>query len=161
MCTPRGLDSGERIQVRFAAALFGWMQHSVVARQGRREMGRFLEALALPLQSLPDPADGPEAALARMCESDAGVRLRLGQALRHAPLYLELSAHALPHFTTAARYRHAAWLYLMPEPARRLAAQHLGAVRCPPQTAAELLEMLERRMADQAAATQAGTPQAA
>jgi hypothetical protein len=151
----RGLNPEERIQVRFAAELFTWMLHPVVAQQGRRGMARFLEELALP-----DPDGGPEAALRRMCENDAGVRLRLGQALRHAPLYVELSARALPQFATAGRYEHAAWLYLMPGAARKLAAQHLGAVHCPAAAAAEFLETLERAAVDQAAVTQTGAPQA-
>lgn len=161
VCTSRGLNPGERIQVRFAAELIGWMRHPVVAQQGRHGMARFLEELALPLEGLPEPADEPEAALGRMCENDAGVRLRLGQALRHAPLYLELSARALPQFATAGRYEHAAWLYLMPEAALKLAARHLGAVHCPAAAAAEFLETLERAVADQAAVTGTGAPQAA
>src|SRR5271157_133885 len=113
-CTTRGVNPCEESQVWFAAELFAWMRHPVVAQQGQRGMARFLEELALPLEELPDPADGVEAALSQMCESDAGVRLRLGQALRHVPLYLELSARSLPQFATAERYEHAAWLYLMP-----------------------------------------------
>ena len=159
-CASRGLNPEETIQVRFAAELFAWMQHPIVAQQGRRRMARFLEELALPAATLPDPDDGPEAALRRMCENDAGVRLRLGQALRHASLYLELSARALPQFAMAGRYEHAAWLYLMPGAARKLAAQHLGAIECPAAAAAEFLETLERAAADQAAVTETGAPQA-
>ena len=158
--TTRELNPGERMQVRFAAELFGWMREPGVAEQGRHGMARFLEELALPPEGLPDPAGGPEAALRRMCESDAGVRLRLRQALRHAPLYVELSAQSLPQFTMPGRLQHAAWLYLMPAAARKLAAWHLGAVECPAAAAAEFLETLERAVADQAAAPRAGATQA-
>ncbi len=160
VCTTRELNPGERMQVRFAAELFGWMQEPGVAEHGWRGMARFLGELALPPERPPDPAGGPEAALRRMCESDAGIRLRLGQALRHVPLYLELSARALPQFTTPGRFRHAAWLYLMPGAARKLAAWHLGKVECPAAAAAEFLETLEQAVADQAAGTEAGAPQA-
>jgi hypothetical protein len=161
VCISRELNPGERIQVRFAAELFAWMQHPIVAQQGRHGMARFLEELALPVGTLPELAGAPEAALRRVCENDAGLRLRLGQALRHAPLYLELSARALPQFATAGRYEHAAWLYLMPAAARKLAARHLGAIDCPAAAAAEFRETLERAAADQAAVTETGAPQAA
>ena len=161
VCASRELNPDERIEVRFAAELIGWMRHPVVAQQGRRGMARFLEELALPAAMLPDPTGGPEAALRRMCENDGGIRLRLGQALRHAPLYLELSAQSLPQFATDGRYEHAAWLYLMPEAARKLAARHFGAVHCPPAAAAEFLETLGRVVADHAAVTESDAPQVA
>jgi hypothetical protein len=51
-------------------------------------------------------------------------------------------------------------LYLMPAAARKLAAQHLGAIECPAAAAAEFLETLERAVADQAAETESDPPQA-
>ncbi|MGD0579986.1 MAG: hypothetical protein ABSC08_13775 [Bryobacteraceae bacterium] len=159
--TTEKLNPIEEMQVRFAAELFGWMREPVVQEQGRRQMARFLEELALPVQELPDPANTPEAALRLICESDAEVRQRLGRALRHVPLYLELSARALPYFATPGRYRHAAWLYLTPEAARRLAARHLGAMHCRAAAAEEFLQTLELKAADQAAVTEAGETHAA
>jgi len=158
-CASRGLNPEETIQVRFAAELFAWMQHPIVAQQGRRRMARFLEELALPAATLPDPDGGPEAALRRMCENDAGVRLRLGRhcAMRRC-IWSCLRGRSA--FAMAGRYEHAAWLYLMPGAARKLAAQHLGAIECPAAAAAEFLETLERAAADQAAVTETGAPQA-
>jgi hypothetical protein len=161
VCATKELNPIETIQVRLAAEIFAWMQIPAVSGPAWHEMARFLEALDPPVHDLAQPAGTPAATLRQMCESDAGVRLRLGLVLRHAPLYLELSARAFPAFGARSRFEHAAWLYLTPKQALRRAEWHLGAVSCPPELAAEFLDSLERRVALQAADTTLGAPQAA
>ena len=151
----------EETQIRFAAEIFGWMQLCVVARHSRPQMARFLKELALPVEALPDPAEPPESALRMICESDSGVRERLGLALRHLPLYVALSARLLPQFVTGARLRHAAWLYLNPAVARTIANSHRVKLPCSEADAEEFLTNLECHAADQAMATRDGAPQAA
>lgn len=155
------LNPIEKMQVSLAAEMFAWLQVPAVAGPAGREMSRFLEALDLPAQELPQTGGTPGAALRQICESNEGVRLRLGLVLRHAALYLELSARALPALPIRARFEHAAWLYLMPAVALRLATRYLGALSCPPEAAAEFMDTLERRVADQAVKTHVGAPQAA
>ena len=155
------LDSSEERLIRFAAELFGWMKERAVSEPFRPEMSRFLAELALRADDLPEPAGTPEASLRMICTSNREVRARLQQVLRHAPLYMELSALTLPQFTMAGHYRHAAWLYLSPPVARRVAREQMTKLSCPPAEAEEFLETLERRVADQATVTRDGAPQAA
>ena len=155
------LDSREETLIRFAAELFGWMKERAVSERFRPQMSRFLGELALRAEDLPEPAGTPEASMRTICESNAEVRDRLRHALRHVPLYMELSALTLPQFTMAGHYRHAAWLYLTPAVAHRVAREQMNRLSCPKAESKEFLEELGRRVADQATVTRNGAPQAA
>ena len=155
------LNPVEKQQVRFAAQLFEWMRHPVMAHRGRTAMERFLEELAPPADMVVGTASDTEGSLATLCASDDALRQRLGEALRHAPLYVELSARVLPLFAPAGRFEHASWLYLAPDAALRLAKMYLSGIRCPERVAEEFLETLESRVAAQEATSAADGTQAA